>query len=824
MAVLVPARVLAGAALAALGLATAPAAALEVQVTGCGRSLVGEAHTFTASPTDATGTVTYEWQFGNNTEFVPGQAEMSQPFAAAGHYAVRVSAIDEGGLEVTALCQHLVHFPLTERRPTSSTPIVHDATRNRVYTVNQDSDTITSIDAEQLVKLAELPVYQRPEALAIAPDGKLWVLHKDDYAIAVVDLDSFSVTSGFRLPYASQPVGLATSPTGDAVYVTLMAVGKLLKLDPATTTVLGELDVGPRPRGLTVSHDGAQVYVSRFISPNEGGEVVQVDAAGMQVKKRIVLPIDTTTEETGLAGRGLPNYLFSVALSPDGRQAWVSGKKDNILRGQLHNQPALSFEQTVRPMVAAIDVATGTELTTLRTDLDDRSLPVHVEFSPYGDFAILTLAGSNTIEIRKTSSPAEAFVTLSDAGQFPRATVLAPNNRLFVQGSLSRNVLVYDVRAMLEKFDSGTPLVSAEIPTVEVEKLQADVLAGKRMFHDSSDDRMAKDKYISCGVCHFEGLDDGRVYDFSHRGEGMRNTMALLGRAGTKHGRLNWSGNFDEIQDFEHQLRDSFDGKGFIPDEVLQTGTRNQPLGEPKAGLSPELDALAAYVSSLEHVNPSPFRNPDGSLTADAVAGKAVFGKLGCDFCHGGPDFTDSDRGKLHDVGTITANSGMRAGQPLLGIDSPTLLGVWETPPYLHDGSAPTLRDVLTTSNPSDLHGFVTSLSPEQLDQLIAYVSQIDGDQRLRALPFEPPLPEPIAGSGGQSGATGQAGTGGQTATGGGLQGAAGGGTKEEPRRSSCACRAPGVDARSGRPWAPLTALGLSALFAVGVRRAWRQR
>jgi hypothetical protein len=296
--------------------------------------------------------------------------------------------------------------------------------------------------------------------------------------------------------------------------------------------------------------------------------------------------------------------------------------------------------------------------------------------------------------------------------------------------------------------------------------------------------------------------------------------MALLGRGGTKHGPLNWGGNFDEIQDFEHQLRDSFDGKGFIPDDVLQTGTRNQPLGEPKAGLSPELDALAAYVSSLEHVNPSPFRNPDGSLTADAVAGKAVFEKLGCDFCHGGPDFTDSARGQLHDVGTITANSGMRAGQPLIGIDSPTLLGVWETPPYLHDGSAPTLRDVLTTNNATDLHGYVSSLVPGQLDQLIAYVLQLDGDQRLRALPFEPPLPEPVAGSGGQPGVVGQAGTGGQPATGGGLQGAAGGGTKE-PQRSSCACRAPGADTRP-HPWVLLTALALSALVAL--RRARGQR
>jgi hypothetical protein len=96
---------------------------------------------------------------------------------------------------------------------------------------------------------------------------------------------------------------------------------------------------------------------------------------------------------------------------------------------------------------------------------------------------------------------------------------------------------------------------------------------------------------------------------------------------------------------------------------------------------------------------------------------------------------------------------------PLLGLDTPSLLGVWETAPYLHDGSATTLRDVLTTANPNDQHGFTSSLSAEQLDQLVAFMQQIDGDQPPRRLPFEPPLPEdggaggePSGGSGGGGG------------------------------------------------------------------------
>src|SRR5260370_8916868 len=142
----------------------------------------------------------------------------------------------------------------------------------------------------------------------------------------------------------------------------------------------------------------------------------------------------------------------------------------------------------------------------------------------------------------------------------------------------------------------------------------------------------------------------------------------------------------------------------------------------------------------MDHVSPSPFRNPDGTMTADALAGKAIFAKLGCDFCHVAPDYTDSARGILHDVGTIKPSSGNRSGGPLLGIDTPTLLGVWETAPYLHDGSAPTLRDVLTTANPNDGHAFVSALMPGQVDQLVAYLQQLDNELPSHRLPFEPDL------------------------------------------------------------------------------------
>jgi DNA-binding beta-propeller fold protein YncE len=785
------------------------ALAITVKVTKPPPTLVGGSATYEATVTDAVGEVSYRWtiqsfrgeelntaaqaQAMNGTDFLPGLSKLDHTFAQPGNYSIQVRVQDQtGGFGAGDIAYHAVHWPLTPTAPTASTSIVYDEARKRVYNVNPDSDTITAVDASKdpPVKLSELSVYGRPEALAMAPDGRLWVLHRDDYAIAIVNLDKFEIEKGFRLPYASQPIGLAMSPAKDAAYVTLQATGLLLKLDPRTGEILGQLAVGSSARGVSVSHDGKAIYVTRFISADSHGEVVLVDGPSFQVTKRIqLLPDVDPCLEGDQFGRGLPNYLFSIALSPDGRRAWFAGKKDNILRGPTRDGLNLNSDNTVRPMLGVIDVTSNEEDPSSRMDLDDRNLPTQVVFSPLGNYAFIPLTGNDKVAVRDTyvsgetaiGQPATLVTEISDTGRAPRGLVLA-GERLFVHGFLSRSIVVLDVSGILSGGADSVKI--ADIPAVAQEKLAPDVLRGKQTFYNSEDRRMSDAGYLSCATCHFDGFEDGRTWDFTRRGnglepmvaggpvkpivrkcagdpppgggvdpplpgqsdvslrEGLRNTTSLLGRRGMGQGLVHWSGNFDEIQDFECEIRLHFGGSGFISRETLPDDKCRDPLGAPKAGMSPELDDLAAYVTSLEHVDRSPYRNQDGTLTADGEAGKALFTKLGCDFCHVGPDFTDSSRKMLHDVGTLKPTSGYRSGAPLTGIDTPTLLGVWETAPYLHDGSAPTLRDVVTTANPHDDHGFVKALNEQQVDQLVSYLQQIDNDLPVKPLPFEPPAPD----------------------------------------------------------------------------------
>jgi len=272
------------------------------------------------------------------------------------------------------------------------------------------------------------------------------------------------------------------------------------------------------------------------------------------------------------------------------------------------------------------------------------------------------------------------------------------------------------------------------------EKLSPNVLKGKQIFYNSRDVRMTKENYISCATCHIDGGEDGRVFDFANRGEGKRNTITLHGRRGTGHGPVHWTGNFDEIQDFEHDMRGPFSGTGFIDDALFNQGTVNQSLGDPKKGFSADLDTLADYVTSLDRVPDSPYRNPDGTLTESGQRGKKIYERLNCSTCHSGPDYTDSALNKLHDVGTTTMFSGSRMGGDLPGFDTPTLKGVWHTPPYFHDGSAKSLHDTLNVPG----HGNAQNLSNEEKDLLVSYLLQLDENpQNTSDDPDVEPQPDP---------------------------------------------------------------------------------
>jgi hypothetical protein len=139
------------------------------------------------------------------------------------------------------------------------------------------------------------------------------------------------------------------------------------------------------------------------------------------------------------------------------------------------------------------------------------------------------------------------------------------------------------------------------------------------------------------------------------------------------------------------------------------------------------MDDLALYVESMTHRAETPFLAPDGSLTPEAEAGEALFNSpaVGCADCHIAPYYTDSSLLESpflkHHVGTTDSSDTDLAD----GLDTPSLVGVWDTAPYLHDNRALTLVEVLTTFNPSDEHGTTSQLSAQEIGYLVAFLQSI---------------------------------------------------------------------------------------------------
>ncbi len=269
-------------------------------------------------------------------------------------------------------------------------------------------------------------------------------------------------------------------------------------------------------------------------------------------------------------------------------------------------------------------------------------------------------------------------------GKGPRGISLSPQgDRLAVAHYYSGDITLYDS-------DSAAAVAEpiARIPVGEASEPDI-VRQGEILFHDAS---YAFQGWLSCATCHpNEARVDAMNWDLMNDGIGNpKNNRSLL-----------WSHRTPPMMSLG--IRETME-------EAVLKGVyflRRQP--EPE-----EAQALEAYLRSLEPM-PSPHRESDGSLTAQAQRGQDIFlsAETHCASCHEPPLFTSL---KTYDVGTrgpIDRTS---------KFDTPTLVELYRTAPYLHDGSAATLHEVLTSRNANDQHGATSHLTAEQLDDLVMFL------------------------------------------------------------------------------------------------------
>ena len=152
----------------------------------------------------------------------------------------------------------------------------------------------------------------------------------------------------------------------------------------------------------------------------------------------------------------------------------------------------------------------------------------------------------------------------------------------------------------------------------------------------------------------------------------------------------------------------------------MMTSVRDNAEDAVRAGIKhilfavrPEHEAVSIdeYLKSLKPI-PSPHL-VKGKLSDSAKRGQKIFNTAGCISCHHGELLTDM---KSYNVGTGDGRDQNRK------FDTPTLIEVWRTKPYLYDGRAATIKEVITTYNPEDKHGKTSHLTDTEINDLINFV------------------------------------------------------------------------------------------------------
>jgi mono/diheme cytochrome c family protein len=618
------------------------------------------------------------WDLGDGDTATGTQ--VAHAWDAPGRYLITVTA--EGAVDSASV---FVVEPPLDTPPERSGRL--DGAGDLLFAVLPEADQVARVDLHAGT-IEHIDVCGHPTALDYDADSGLLVVACRDDAVAWVAPDG-SVNT-VALPWGSRPTAVVLDAAG-ALTAVLAGTGEIVRITPSSYQVVA---TGlHEPRGLVAGPDG--LVTVGGVSPATHGRWWHV-ADGVVTEHTL---LSDAGPDSDTDARGVPTGLLDVGMRPDGGALAIAGLKANMDAGLWRDGTELGHDNAVRAVLRNVS-PDGTEGTHPRFDNRDRARAV--AWTPLGDVLFVAHHGAQVVDLLDPYTM-QRIGGLQGVGAGAEG-LWSDGDTVWVLLGLDLELVQYQVRL------DG---VQVELQRLDLSGGAAETAVdrGRRIFHDSVDPRMSTDAYISCASCHWDGGADGLTWDFTQRGEGLRSTLPLW--AMPLDGPFHWSANFDELQDFENDIRVHQTGDGYLSD--ADWDTLADPLGESKAGASAELDDLAAYMESLVGDVPrSPLRQDDGSLTEAGVRGAQVFQDQGCERCHvgGGSDAAFVDGVPvLHDVGTLTDASGQRMGGELPGLRTPPLFGLHASAPYLHDGSAPTLSDALVA------HGI--DPDPDLIDYLL---------------------------------------------------------------------------------------------------------
>ncbi|MGC8639694.1 MAG: c-type cytochrome [Isosphaeraceae bacterium] len=563
----------------------------------------------------------------------------------------------------------------------------------RLLVANQTSGSVSLVDPATGTVLHELATGDRPAGVAISADGTLGVVtHWYGYDIALLRIENDRLAVAGRLEVGPEPRGVVLAHDGETAFVAVGVANEIVRVDLNALRVTARVTVGREPRGLALSPDSSLLLVGNARSRN----VSLVSPQSMGVLRTIPIEGDN---------------LRQVTISADGKHGYIANMKN---RGFATTANNIDLGWVLGQRLTRVDLDTP-EPVYATLSLDPRgkaAADAHgVAVSHDSRFLAVSLGGTHEVMIFRTdlerlpwridgSRDLMSAELLTNDGRFRRVALggrpteitFAPDGKtLYVANYLADAVQVINAEKaqLVRTIPLGGP------------KTLALARRGEILFHQAE---RSFNQWYSCNTCHSDGHTSGLSFDTLNDGRQDLSTAHLRShkkvptlRRVVKTGPWTWHG---WQTDLGEGMRESF--------------TKSMQGKEPSAE---ELKAIVAYLETLDYPR-NPYRDRSGKLSAAAERGKAIYrsAKAACNTCHGGPELTD---GKIHTVGPEEPDDVYR------GYNPPSLRGLYDKDPYLHDGRAQTLREALSGPHSAEAVTALGALSDAELSDLIAYLKTL---------------------------------------------------------------------------------------------------
>jgi YVTN family beta-propeller protein len=262
----------------------------------------------------------------------------------------------------------------------------------RLFATVETDHTLRIIDTASRQTIATVKVSGRPNQCAATPDGKyVAVPIRDGDSVDIIDVKQERIVKNLPL---KEPHNALNTGSNRYIYVSSMGGNEVDLVDLEKMDYAAHIPVGGRPRPYVVSQDGNTLYVALA---NLHGFVI-VDIPGKKVLERVEIPPEHATLRK-LEYETPDTLTHGLALTPDGRELWVSSLLDDAM---------YIYDVKAKKVTGKVSTGMG---------------PNWIVFTPDGKYACISNTDTDDVSVIDVKTRRE--VTRVKVGKVPKRLAVA---------------------------------------------------------------------------------------------------------------------------------------------------------------------------------------------------------------------------------------------------------------------------------------------------------------------------------------------------------------------------------------------------------------